>query len=169
MTLGIPKHHLGRHVQLLQMIESAPTMDWLQKTELELLQIIALPQSIELLQMTELLQIIELLLRLELPAVLAVVTPPGSTRWPKIVTLGSSSSRLFAHLAAANAFSIPAPPLRRPAAGMNVLVSWTTALTSTGFSRRFSSSSSATVPLTTAADMLVPESCMYAARPPPVT
>ena len=64
---------------------------------------------------------------------------------------------------------MPAPAPLKPADGMNVLVTCSTARVSRGDSVDRSSSSNATAPLTTPADMLVPESCMKAFAPLPAT
>ena len=51
---------------------------------------------------------------------------------------------------------LPAPASINPAPGSDSLVNWSATLTCPGVSSGFASSSSATAPETTAADMLVP-------------
>src|SRR6267378_1959809 len=59
----------------------------------------------------------------------------------------------------------PAPAPINPAVGMNVLVVSRTTRTSAGFRCDRRSSTSATSPLTTPADMLVPDNCITAFAP----
>src|SRR6266851_9652145 len=74
-----------------------------------------------------------------------------------------------ANSTAASTFVEPAPAPINPAVGMNVLVTSSTAFTSYGFRCDRWSSSSATSPLTTPDDMLVPDSCITAFAPVPLT
>ena len=77
---------------------------------------------IELLQMIEL----ELLQMIEL-GVSDVVMPPVVTRSPEIDTTGRPAKSFETKCAAAKTFRLPAPPVSRPAAGMNELVNCMTA------------------------------------------
>ena len=86
-----------------------------------------------------------------------VARPLASTASPAIVVAyGSASGPCSAIASDATTFRLPAPAPIRPASGRNVAPSCSASFTGNGFRPGLASSSSATAPVTTAVDMLVP-------------
>ncbi len=84
-----------------------------------------------------------------------VIIPDDTTLSPSIIVLCGLGPFSATPIAAA-AFRLPAPAPTRPASGMNVADDCSVIFTCAGVSPLFASSTSATTPLTTPVDMLVP-------------
>src|SRR6516164_7797441 len=93
----------------------------------------------------------------------------GVTCSPEIVVTPGETVTDRTDTAAPRIFKLPAPPPANPASAMNELVTCSATFTSIGESFGRPSRSNAVAPLTTAVDMLVPDSWIYAPAPLPAT